>query len=433
MREYIWVCIILALLSSVLGGDYITQYDVTSQPFLIETNFTYTAPGGEGDLTVFCAGCILTRPENLSFLFSNFSNHSLSFISNFTGLPNAIYTEHPRLFVNLSEETTDNITFIYNVSVPAPVILVNFSIQRFTPDNDSYIGLFDEIPQYIEVQYTGNINFNASTFQLFLNGTTFTSYNLTTGPNLFRLVFLNITNEGIFEGNWVLVDNHNQSKSINYRFQMRQAQPPKPTSISPAIGEYSNELTDLKVTMPDTNYTLYYLTFDGLPPVGEPRWKQMTLLDGVYAQALDFTKEPIGSIYLKIVDRFGNIRIQPTSIISSPQFQMSFDERSKSVAPGDEIALELTFTFKQGISKAIQCRMPDFKSKTTTSGWSVRNTVKLINQDDEEDYVDIYGEYDEPVKIESGDNRLVKDLQILVPLNINPEEDYTSKLECRYS
>lgn len=428
--ELIPVLIIVMMILPVHA--LVTKHDIISLPWQNQTDIQYTAPEGEGNLTIICPGCVFTQPLNSTFSFLNFSNHSISFSSNITNITNGIYSEDAQLVVNMSE-VIENLTFIYNVSVPAAEKRLNFTIIRFTPANDSYIGLFDEIPQYIEVRYIGSIDLNKSTFSAVLNGTSFTSYNVTTGPGLIRLNFLNITNEGKFELTMNLFDNQDQSNQFYYTFQMRQAQPPKPLLISPAVGEYGADVTDLRVTMEDSNYSVYYIVYDGLPPVGAVGWKPLTLIEGIFTQPLNFGSEPIGALYLKIIDRFGNIRIHSTGIISSPEFQMAFDERSKGVEPGDEIALELTFSFKPGIAKAVQCRMQEFKSKTSTSGWDIRNTAKLISQDDEEEYVYVYADYDEPIRLSATDNRLVRDLQLLVPLNINPQEDYSSKLECRYS
>jgi hypothetical protein len=431
----ITLMLLVLLLPLAAGLQYLTQLDITQVPFNTTSVINLTA--GENDvLRLICmqnasaleGACLYATPEN--YTLANITN--ISFSISLPNLTSGQYSEQFLMTLNGTLIDNFSIKFLYNISLLVPTPEINITILNISPENGTYFSQFDTIPTFIEVKYFGYINFTESNLEVTSNGTKIeTLLAKTTGA--FRLHLLNISSEGIIEGKWTFIDNNGQQLPYYYTFEMHRAMPSKPVSVSPSRGKYSTGTIDLEVTMESDNYSIYYMIYDGLPPTGNKNWKKLIYTDGIFEYAgINMATAPVGSIYLKIVDRFGNIRIYPTGIISSERFNIDIDERSKSVEPGTEISLSLSFDLKQGASDTMQCKMSNFKSKTTISNWDVRNTVKLSNPDDDEDYIFILPAYDDPITIPD-DTSFERNLLIFVPVNINAGEDYTSKLLCRYS
>ena len=265
-------------------------------------------------------------------------------------------------------------------------------------------------------------------FNLFHNGLPVTWYDVDTTSNTsFRLELQQIP-DGSYSGNWVLKDSNGTARNIQYSFHINQDDPPAPVAVSPEKGRYTNEIRDIIVTMDTGNYTLFYLVNDGYPPIGSTRWASMSYIDGQYILGnFDFSKAGLGQIYLKVVDKFGNIAIFPTALISAPSIDFDIEERTKTVGPGDEVALEVDLRLKKDSGTKLRCKMEDFIANEDDDdevSWPVKAHASLRFEDDEDVFMDLYNDFEETLVLPTGITSKLLELVINIPLSAKVNEDY---------
>jgi hypothetical protein len=383
-------------------------------------------------LDLFCVtdNCAFTTPSEFTLNFSNTTQKNITFnISLPSNVSNAYYTDIYGLRHNGSNVSNFSLSFNYNVSVP--VIPVNISSLRFSPLNNSYFGQFDSLPSKIIVNYSGHINYSNSIINLYHNGNPINWFNFSNTSNSFTLSLTQIL-DGNYEGFWVLRDNQNITKYINYSFSINQEDPPAPISISLEKGRYKSEVRDIVISMDSLNYSIYYLFNDGYPPIGSSNWVPIKLVNNQYMlSGFNFGSANIGHMYLKVIDIFGNIAIYPTGIISAPSINIEVENRIRSIEPGDEVFLDVDLSLKKGSGSNLRCKLDNFVAYNSDSDYElpVKAHSSLRNTNDD-NYIDLYNTYEETLKIPA--NTISQDLEFSfrIPLSVRVNEDYRSVIEC---
>ncbi|RLJ02897.1 MAG: hypothetical protein DRP08_04160, partial [Candidatus Aenigmatarchaeota archaeon] len=342
------------------------------------------------------------------------------------------YSEEYLLFKNQTDLIENfSILFRFDVQIPEPA--ANITIFDISPQNNSLFGNFDILPEEIIIPYLGDIDFANSQIQLKYNGTVVNSYNLILTNSSFKLNLTELP-EGLYEGFYSLQDQDGRILEYYHRFEVFTGKPPRPISIYPAKGRYSDEVYDFRVTMESGNYTVSYLVHDGFPALGASGWTPLSYSNGDYnIHDFDFEKAGIGAIYVRITDIFGNIVIYPTGIISAPSINIDIDQDSKTVEAGDEISIDVSVSLKKDSGTLLRCRMTDFIANEDDDdevSWRIKTNGRIEFDDDDDEYIDLYNDFDETLEIKEGITSKDLELSLNIPISTIPEEDYESTLEC---
>ena len=445
MKNEIILCLVMILLAAGIVEAHF-NYDIVSLPF--QTTETANFTGIENDtLSWNCTRvdinttCIYTSPEFFNYTFppSNISNETNE--TNITlnigvlfnvSVPNGTANQQilERYDIYRNGLLDDFLSFNINVSIPPPAQpAANITITSISPDNGSMFNMFSTLPTQVEVDFDGQINWSKSTMTLKFNNQSVAWIHRTINNNSVIFVFLQVP-DGTYTGDWVLYDTQNNSLPLiyNYVFKVRTVLPPLPIEVYPNKGGYTDDVTEFRVRMNNTDFSVWYIVKDELP-IETDSWIGVPVLGSSFVISnFDFQSQGIGAVYLKIVDEFGNFRITPTGIISKPSFTVSVADRSRTVTPGDLISMDVTIDKKPGSGHTLSCRLKDFVSSNYNGTWYVRNRARLIDSSND-DFMTLGPDYSDSLDIGTPSSKTLS-LEIDVPTSGLSNDDYISNLEC---
>lgn len=421
--------IIMMLLLSTQALALEVNYQVNTLPY---NNQTYIITQGiiNETWTMVClANCTLSIPDRTNITFNNQNETVIFNIS----IP-ANYTNHSTSiaeFYNLLDQNNsinDSLTLIFNISLPVIIPPNNITIISITPVNETIFGLNDIIPSSVIVNYSGTINYNQSAIILYYNNT-IVPWILFSHDNQSFTFTLQQFYDGIYTGNWTLVDQNNQSINYSYTMSIRRTKPPRPIQITPAKGSYTTETISLQATMDGPNYFLSYIVNDGLPSTNNSGWISMSANQQIYTSSINMNNEPVGQIYLRITDSLGNQAIYNTGIISSTTTNLDVFRRIREVEPNTDITLDMTFNSKAGTGKLLRCEMDDFTSPqggNRTDTWPIQgNAYITLNNND----YNLRNTYDQVIDIGITGSKTM-DLNFNIPTSAKINYEYSSTMYC---
>jgi hypothetical protein len=429
----LFTIVIFFLLAVVFASAIENDIKITSLPYNSSDNITINIDGNNTDpIIIVCnstaANCQYVTPSTTNF--TNSSNITFStFIPSNTSNQNV--TETFTFYINNTK--INNLSVIYNLEIAVvPIREANITITGILPGNNSFFGQYDSLPTLWRISYEGDLDLSNSNFEIYKDNLLFNDY-----------IFWNDTNSLLWnlssneDGEYKLIARFQDAQGYNstksYQFQIKTSTPPKPLGISPSKGKYKDEIKDLQITMDNNNYTVYYIVNDGYPSIANSGWKTLSYINEKYSYiGFDFSDQGIGQIYLKIIDEYGNIRIEPTCIVSAPSLELTIEDRSKSVEPGDEIRLTIEIDIKKGSGEYLRCKMSDFIANENLDdevSWNINNIATLYVIDDENNDIFLEDNYDMTLDLGSVTSEELE-LKLQIPINTIINEDYRSELEC---
>jgi hypothetical protein len=433
MKFLLLIILILFIITVAFASAIVEDIKITSLPHNSSENITINIDGNNTEPIIIVCNSTAASCQYVTPSITNFTNSSNITFSTYipSNTPNQNVTETFNFYINNTK--IENLSVIYNLEIIVPPIrTANITITEVSPGNNSFFGQYDNLPDKWRISYTGDLDLLNSNFRIYINNTLFTDYNFWNETNSLIWNFTSIN-----DGNYVMEARFQDSEGYNltksYQFQIKTTPPPRPLGISPGKFQYTNEIKDLQITMDHSNYTVYYIINDGYPSIANSGWQRLSYINEKFSKiGFDFSNEGIGQIYLKIIDQFDNIRIEPTCIISAPSIDIQIEDRTKSVEPGDEIRLDIEIDIKKGSGEYLRCKMSDFIANEDLDDetyWSVKNIATLHVVDDEDNDMFLEDDYDMTIDLGS-DTSAELELRIKIPINAKINEDFRSDLEC---
>ena len=307
--------------------------------------------------------------------------------------------------------------------------LSSVEVVSVTPTNGSVFVMGDSIPNRVNVEYEGVIDFNKSNLSLLHNGEEVPWISFGTprsNLSLFWFQFSEIP-DGVYSGSWLFVSADNVSSSYDYEFTVRRSAPPRVVNIRPGRGVYTTEEVVLSAELPaNQGFVLQWIVSDGLPSAGSSGWRSLLeSTPGVFSGDVNFGNLDSGAIYLKVIDDLGNYRIQPSGLVSSDVLNLNIEASRISVFPGHLAEFDFVVSRKDVSMRLLRCRLSNFVSDDVFGDvfMAERASVVLGNN-----RMSLKSEYEETLTIGGVVNvrpRLVVD----VPVGMEPGV-YSSELEC---
>lgn len=361
-----------------------------------------------------------TSPENTSF-----QNDTLNITWRVT-VPNGTND-------TLTNETwtlnNESITFTLNITTPQNTTNTtinqttpNITITKYEPFNGRTFITGENPPITVRIQYDGTINYAASKIDLKYNGSTRSWIQPTTTTGEFGWA-LDQTPNGDYTGQWILTDNQGRNKSVNYTFSIQQRSVAQPEILNPSRGVYNDEEEELLVRTP-TGYTIEYLTTDDNPAI-RAGWKLLTKNGQEHRTTIDFRDEPLGHVYLRVTDEYGNQEIKPTGLVSGEYFTINIEGGTPRVRPDTEVELDIEINRKRGSGRDLRCRLGELRSEGSNPARI--NTDGRLEISDEE--ITVSRQYDKIIKIPD-EQKVTATLYITIPVDAPTDKDYEAALEC---
>lgn len=402
-KELMWALLIAAFILTIIAS--VSAANETNYTISIFSTPTANISINNSDYGVTPQN--VTLPESIYFI--NLSRPG--FFSNSTT-------------INLTNNTTINFTLSpNNTTTPQGV-----TITSITPANNTIFSADDTLPTSVRVAYNGNLDLSKSNITLLYNNSQQPFILFRDDPGRRFSFQIDQQPDGIYKGEWTLVSTNNVTTNYNYRFEIITTQPDKAFNIAPAPGKYTTETTTLQAETNQSNYTVQWIISDGYPNPLSSGWKSLAQTGTLYSEAINFENAAVGAVYLKVLDAAGNYRIQPTGIVSSPNFELDF-ERTRIEVFRDEIAEYEFQVIRKDLNKQkLRCKLEDLIKDRGTSRQRLINTngkATLLYNDQE---VDLLTEYEGTLQI--GLTRITTIELVYETPEVIPVGDYEGTIEC---
>ena len=293
------------------------------------------------------------------------------------------------------------------------------------PVNGSVFVMGDSIPPRVSVEFNGTLDYNASSISLLYNNESVNWISFVFGFNSFRFNFQQMP-DGVYSGSWVLVSEDNVSTFYDYEFRVIRSAPPLAFNVNPGVGVYTTEEVVLSAQLPSAGFVLQWILSDGFPSAGSANWRSLVETSpGVFSVPVNFGELGSGAIYLKVLDEFGNFRIQPTGIVSSDVLKLEVASSRISVFPGHLAEFGFSVSRKDISKRLLRCRLSNFVSDNVFGDVFIaeRSSVVLGNN-----RISVFNDFQETLTVPGVPVFLPK-LVIDVPIGLE-QGIYTAELEC---